>query len=99
MLLMKFLVIMRPNGQPYGIAEGERAKHAGELRQALTSGEVEAAYAFVAGGGAYVVNADDTGELLSKVRDNPYFRSSHVDVIPVLDADLLMEGVATGQDA
>ena len=96
---MKFLVIMRPNGQPYSIDKSERSKNAGELRQALTSGEVEAAYAFVGGGSAYVVNADSTGELLSKVRDNPYFLASHVDVIPVLDADLLMEGRWDDDDA
>lgn len=96
---MKFLIIMRPNGQSYDIGDGERGRYAGELRQALTSGEVEAAYAFVAGGGAYVVNADNTHELLSRVRDTPYFRGSYVDVIPVLDADLLIEGGSDLGDA
>lgn len=89
---MKFLVIMRPNGHPYGIEPDERQKYAGELRQALSSGDVEAAYAFVSGGGAFVVNANGSDELVAKVRMNPYFKASHVDVIPVVDADAFIGG-------
>jgi hypothetical protein len=89
---MKFLVIMRPNGQPYDLASDARQKYAGELRQALSSGDVEAAYAFVAGGGAFVVNANESDELIAKVRSNPYFKGSHVDVIPVVDADAFIGG-------
>jgi hypothetical protein len=91
---MKFLVIMRPNGQPYQIESEQVRQYAGEVRAALSSGDVEAAYAFVAGGGAFVTNADNSRDLVLKVRMNPYFKASHVEVIPIVDADVFLEGIA-----
>lgn len=91
---MKFLVIMRPNGQPYQLDSEDTRKYAGEVREALSSGEVEAAYAFVAGGSAFVVSADNSRDLMHRVRMNPYFSGSHVDVIPIVDADEFLEEIA-----
>jgi hypothetical protein len=85
---VKFLVINRPNGRetkfdssPAGI------RYARDLvDQTIAEGTVEVAYAFVGGGHAYVVSARDTEQLFRLVRDNPLFKSSHTEVIPILDA-------------
>lgn len=91
---MKFLVVLRPNGQSHGLTPEDGRTYASSIRSLMADGTLEVAYAFVAGGGAYVVNASDTRELLEKVRLNPLFRSSSVDVIPVADAVDLLEGIA-----
>lgn len=82
---MKFLVIMRPNGSDHSAGKDTKS-HTAALKKAIKDGTVEAAYAFIGGGCAYVVKAKDTYELAGKVRFNPLFASCHVDVIPVADA-------------
>jgi hypothetical protein len=91
---MKFLVMFRPNGQPHQFNTGHMRGQAAGLQELLTSGAVEVAYVFVAGGGAYVVNASDTKELFEKVRGNPLFKSSTVEVHPIADATDFLEGYA-----
>jgi hypothetical protein len=85
---VKFLVINRPNGRdtkfdssPAGI------RYAKDLvDQTIAEGTVEAAYAFIGGGHAYIVSARDSAQLFRLVRGNPLFKSSNTEVIPILDA-------------
>ena len=91
---MKFLVIFRPNGQPHQFKDEHARAHGSALNELLAKGELEIAYVFVAGGGAYVVNAADTKELFEKVRGNPLFKSSTVEVHPIADATDYLEGYA-----
>ena len=90
---MKFLVIMRPNGSDHSAGKDTKS-HTAALKKAIKEGVVEAAYAFIGGGCAYVVKAKDTYELAGKVRFNPIFEASHVDVIPVADAVDFLDSAA-----
>lgn len=93
---MKFLVIARPTGHDHGLDSSARSarRFAGELKKLQKSGGIEACYAFIAGGYAYVVNAADTRELAVKVRHDPLFDTAHTEIIPVADAVDFLEGVA-----
>ncbi len=93
---MKFLVINRPNGRETSFdssAAGIRlAKDL--IEQTIADGTIEAAYAFIGGGHAYIIEAADTEQLFRLVRGNPLFKSSHTEVIPIVDAIDALEIVA-----
>ena len=96
---MKFLVISRPNGNDHGLSGGYDVaeninNHNDNLKALLADNTIEAAYAFISGGATIIMNANSTKELAIKVRNNPLFKSSHTEVIPVADAVDFLEGVA-----
>ena len=93
---MKFLVINRPNGREHGLSGTADAvnSYANAVEAALKSGAIEAAYAFIAGGAAYVVNADTTQELATKVRYDPLFASMDTEIHPIADAHDFLRGVS-----
>ena len=85
---MKFLIINRPSGIPHGHANGanEIKAFSDNLARLKDEGVLEAAYTFVGGGSAYVVEASDTATLLQKVRGNPFYATSQTEVIPIMDS-------------
>lgn len=91
---MKFLIINRPNGSDHGLAASADAieSYANAVEAGLKSGAIECAYALIAGGSAYVINAKDTEELAVKVRYDPLFASSDTQVIPIADAIDFLHG-------
>jgi hypothetical protein len=93
---MKFLVIARPTGHDHGLDSSPKSarRFAAELKKLQKGGAVEACYAFIAGGYAYVVSASDTRDLAVKVRHDPLFDAAHTEIIPVADAVDFLEGVA-----
>lgn len=93
---MKFLVISRSNGGSHGAGThaATASSFAASLRKLIKSGEVEAAYAFIGGGSAYVISADSTKDLAYKVRSNPVFGAGTHEVIPIADAHDFLDGVA-----
>jgi len=81
-MAMKFMIFNNPNGQ----REAKAGSSSAGLDKLLKDGSVEAAYSTFGGGHIYVVTADDPEELAAKVRGNPFFRDSHTEVVPVMDA-------------
>ena len=93
---MKFLIINRPTGHDHGLDGSADSVHsyANAVEAGLKNGSIEAAYALIAGGSAYVINAKNTEELATKVRYNPLFASQTTEVIPVADAVDFLRGAA-----
>ena len=94
---MKFLVINRPRAElPRGLGADSDAVagHANAIEAALDDGTLEAAYAFIAGGSAYVINAKDTEDLAKRVRYDPLFRSSNTEIYPIAHAVDFLRAVA-----
>ena len=83
---MKFIILNRSSGQPSQVEASDVARHTESLRQLLADGTLEAAWALLSGGHAYVTSADDAEDLAKKLRKNPLFDSSHTEVLPVADA-------------
>jgi hypothetical protein len=95
-MAMKFLVISRPHGGGHdaGSHPAVAREFADQLRKMIDDGTLEAAYAFIGGGSAYVISADSTVELAHKVRGNPVFSAGTHEVIPIADAHDFLDGVA-----
>ena len=91
---MKFMIINKPNGQNYSKTDGKTKIETSKLKAMLDDGTLEVAYATVAGGHIYVVNAKDTEELVHKVRNNPFFHDSDTEIIPLMDALDFLKGFA-----
>jgi len=92
---MQFLVINRPyDSHRTKGGSNELRAHAKNVKAFLKDGTLSAAYAFVGGGHAYVLNASDTKDLALKLRANPLFGTSHTEVIPVADAVEWLEHAA-----
>jgi hypothetical protein len=93
---MKFLVITRPNGNSHSVeaSKSSATNLAATLRQLQSDGVIEASYAFIGGGSAYVVNADTAKQLGVLVRSNPLFSSQNHEIIPVADAHDFLDGLA-----
>lgn len=91
---MKFLVITRPNGQGHGLesSTSSTAGFASEIKKLRSENVLEAAYAFIGGGSAYVILADTSKQLAVLVRSNPLFHTQHHEIIPIADADDFLEG-------
>lgn len=93
---MKFLVITRPNGADHGL-DGSRmdaVAFSSEIKRLHASKVLEASYAFIGGGSAYVVKANTAHELALLVRTNPLFKSQSHEIIPVADATDFLDGYA-----
>lgn len=91
---MKFLVINR-HGTPGATPSPQVLKdYAAKIREMKEKGILLAAYAFLSGGHAYVVEASDTADLARKVRLNPIFGLSETEIIPVAEAEDFLEGFA-----
>jgi hypothetical protein len=93
---MKFLVIGKPFSKNHGYSSSNEkvSTHVNSLKSVVGSSTVEKAYALISGGFALVINANDTEELAVIVRSNPFFKTSHVDIIPIADAVDFVEGHA-----
>ncbi|MFN2268033.1 MAG: hypothetical protein ABR533_07130, partial [Desulfonatronovibrio sp.] len=52
----------------------------------LDNGTLEVCYTLISGGHAFVINADSTEELATKVRYNPLFKSTETEIIPIANA-------------
>jgi hypothetical protein len=91
---MKFLVITRPLGGGQKIANASATSYTAEIKKLHDSKVLEASYAFIGGGSAYVVQADTTKQLAVLVRSSPLFHSQSHEVIPIADAMDFLEGLA-----
>ncbi len=93
---MKFLIINKPTGQGHGMeaSPANIRKHAAGIKEMLDNGTIEAAYALLAGGHCYVVEADGPEDLSLKVRYNPLWQGSHTEILPIEDAVAYLEGYA-----
>lgn len=93
---MKFLILNRASGQPHDLetTPGAVASHTNNLKGMLADGTLEAAWALLSGGHAYVTVAQDAEELALKLRQNPLFDSSHTEVLPIADAVDFLERFA-----
>lgn len=94
---MKFLIIMRRVPGAGGLESLEPAdleKHAEGIKQGLDAGHVHFACAFLSGGGAYVVEADNAKKLGWAIRDNPMFKNCTVEIEPIVDADAFLKHAA-----
>jgi hypothetical protein len=94
---MKFLIIMRrvPGAHTFEDMTPEKLEeHAEGIKQGLDAGHVHFACAFLSGGGAYVVEADNAKKLGWAIRDNPMFRNCTVEVEPIVDADAFLKHAA-----
>jgi len=72
----------------------EAAELGREVRRLHEEKVLEASFAFIGGGSAYVLNADTTKQLAVLIRSNPLFSSQHHEIIPVADAADFLEGLA-----
>lgn len=91
---MRFLVIARPSSGSYDLTRdpAQLRRYAAELQEALDQKLIEAAYALVSGGYAYVVNVRNTDELAIKMRRDPLFAYSQTEALPItLAVDYLEE--------
>ncbi len=92
---MKFLVLTRPNGTRTNTRTAEEAsKLAREVKRLHEKNIIEAAFAFIGGGSAFVLNADTTKQLAILIRSNPLFSTQHHEIIPVADATDFLQGLS-----
>jgi hypothetical protein len=93
---MKFLIINKPTGHDHGIDDSPATirNYAGRIKEAIDKGVIEDAYVLLSGGHMYIVDADSSEELVSKVRYNPLFRKSHTEIIPIEPALGYLEAYA-----
>lgn len=94
---MKFLIIMRrtPGAANFqDVTPESLTAHAENIRAGLDKGRVKFAAAFLSGGGAYVVEADNAKDLAYSIRQNPMFRSCTVEIEPIVDADVFLNHAA-----
>ncbi|MCM2292384.1 hypothetical protein NAC44_08580 [Allorhizobium sp. BGMRC 0089] len=98
---MKFLVIAKQvsNGHKLSSSQDLSRVLNEALSAALSDGSIEAAYAIIAGGFAYILNADSAEELARNVRFNPLFRSSSVEILPVSDARMFLSQMGSFNQA
>lgn len=93
---MKFMVINKPTGHGHGLEDTPESirKYAGQVQELMDNGTIEEAYVIISGGHLYIIDADTTEELVTKVRYNPLFKGSHTEVIAIEDALGYLEGYA-----
>jgi len=93
---MKFLVIGKPISPDHSVSSSSESanSHASTLRSMVDGPVLEKAYILISGGFALVVNANDTVELATIVRSNPFFKTCTVDIIPIADAHDYLEVAA-----
>ncbi len=101
---MKFLVIGKPIVSDHAIETSSRsvssqasavASLVGGSRSGDGGGGLEKAYALISGGFVLIINANDTLELATTVRANPLFKTCHVEIIPIADAQDFLEAAAS----
>jgi hypothetical protein len=82
---MKFMV-MCPGSSGVATIDAESARRTAKvIREYLEHGVIEACYAFVAGGVAFVVQAESQYELIHMLRESPLIDVSHAVIHELYD--------------
>ena len=98
---MKFLVINKHTGQDVAhehlqhedpsVVKERKDKAIARLKEMKKDGTLEACYSLISGGHVYVINAESTEELATKVRYNPLFKMTETEIYPIADAVEFLE--------
>ena len=88
---MKYLVISKGPSLARDAGTNALAKAKDKLQEAMEAGKVEACYGLVAGGTAWVINADSHGDLARGLRIFHLSSVHDVEVYPIVDGIKALE--------